>query len=137
MELEPSLLLLIASNSLWLHYSYMELEREILRLSLFVDVKNYIIPIWNWSSFCFKCLPLSINYYIIPIWNWSSVTSWYSVSNFFDYIIPIWNWSLYLLSLIFVSFFITLFLYGIGASLNQLLGLQWRNHYIIPIWNWS
>ena len=122
----------------------MELEPS-KNFSNFAIFSNYIIPIWNWSLCTFFCCTFYIKItlflygigafsnsassyvtfnYIIPIWNWSLVKPSIAFIFIIDYIIPIWNWSLYLLSLIFVSFFITLFLYGIGASLNQLLGLQ-------------
>ena len=75
-----------------------------------------------------------------------------------NYIIPIWNWSNLILFLLFQSKYITLFLYGIGATLDVVnscnsVGLHYSYmelelfpfclfklfclYYIIPIWNWS
>ena len=72
----------------------MELELEVL-FFLLCSLLNYIIPIWNWSLSPSLALHQSFVYYIIPIWNWSSCTV-FSPS---------------------CSFPITLFLYGIGATI--------------------
>ena len=77
---------------------------------------NYIIPIWNWSlNKQFLC-NFSCVYYIIPIWNWSSLTLNLRLISCSHYIIPIWNWSNVISEIPFEEYFITLFLYGIGAS---------------------
>ena len=120
--------------------------------------ENYIIPIWNWSSCFASSTALTFSNYIIPIWNWSVFLFYLLCVYNSYYIIPIWNWSNLILFLLFQSKYITLFLYGIGATLDVVnscnsVGLHYSYmelelfpfclfklfclYYIIPIWNWS
>ena len=122
------------------------------------EIKDYIIPIWNWSSslillsLFIKCITLflygigallsplqNIFIYVITLFLYGIGASWYNWQNF-------------------NVILITLFLYGIGAkshfaSMLTTVSLHYSymelelynltavypflTYYIIPIWNWS
>ena len=70
MELELLPWVLKTSSLHSLHYSYMELELFPTGDNLNLFSLNYIIPIWNWSSYTKSSSADATGYYIIPIWKW-------------------------------------------------------------------
>ena len=70
MELELLPWVLKTSSLHSLHYSYMELELFPTGDNLNLFSLNYIIPIWNWSSYIKSSSADATGYYIIPIWKW-------------------------------------------------------------------